>query len=212
MAHFLVERVNELKWEDPAPQPWTRNDWAVGGLTNVGFAPNSDLLLVLSSAGRGVFDTLANQKLARDRQESGDFEDSIHLTCYGIGPLEGQPVRMAGIWGGGLPMEGQGWWLTLASPNWPLSSVILEPPGYSLYDNDTWMKCYKVGPHAEDDDIKAAGFSETGNTFIIAMSHTLQIFTKPSDETITAQLIAANRDKWMKKFDDISQILGLDKA
>ena len=41
----------------PPPTPWRLvGSFSVGGLTGVGFAPRSDMVLVVSSAGRGVFD------------------------------------------------------------------------------------------------------------------------------------------------------------
>ena len=45
---------------------------AVGGLTEVGFADDTDLLLVVSSRGRGVFDCCSGQIVARDQTEPDD--------------------------------------------------------------------------------------------------------------------------------------------
>ncbi len=96
--------------QDP-PAPWRRLPvFAVGGLFGVGYAPGSDLLLVLSSQGRGVFDCLAGEKLARDYDEAHDFLDVIRLTATGFGPLIGQAVRVGGLFGGGLPLTTTDGW------------------------------------------------------------------------------------------------------
>lgn len=73
------------------PPPWRHLDtWAVGGLFQVGYAEGSDLLLVLSSQGRGVFDCIADQRVSRDCQEAHDNFDPIRLLANGLGPLDGR--------------------------------------------------------------------------------------------------------------------------
>lgn len=175
MAHFLVERVNSLQLND-SPLPWMRHDWAIGGLHNVGYAPASDLLLVVSHQGRGVFDCLSNRKLARDAEE-GNVEDREFTSYWGIGVLEGQIIHTSGIWGGCLHHRRSGWELELVSPNWPLSSIVLCPLGCGLYNEKNWQQCMKVAPNGGEDDIVTYGFSDTGKSFIVATSHTLQIFS-----------------------------------
>ena len=55
------------------PKQWKRQCVAsVGGLTEVGFADDSDLLLVVSSTGRSLFDCSTGERLARDRDEPDD--------------------------------------------------------------------------------------------------------------------------------------------
>jgi hypothetical protein len=86
--------------------------YAVGGLFGVGYATASELLLVLSSQGRGVFDCATGERLARDYEESHKFFDPIRLTAVGFGPLDGQAIRIAGLFGGGLPLTTlDGWYL-----------------------------------------------------------------------------------------------------
>jgi hypothetical protein len=80
---------------------WTQHSiFAIGGLIQVGFAPQSDYLLVVSHQGRGVFDCVSRQKLARD---ANDAFDESELTAEGIGLLAGQKIRTAGLFGGSLP-------------------------------------------------------------------------------------------------------------
>jgi hypothetical protein len=100
--------------QDP-PAPWRpRGAHAVGGLTDVGFGRGTDLLLVVSHDGRGVFDCLTGARVARDpsmpEPDEDDWQDTHELEAEGIGPLAGQTVRTSGLAGGGLP-EGtpDGW-------------------------------------------------------------------------------------------------------
>ena len=87
------------------PAPWGRRQgtWIVGGALQVGYAEDSDLLLVLSHAGRGVFDCLTGEKVARDRDKDPGTFDLRKLTVRGFGPLEGRIIRTAGLWGAGCP-------------------------------------------------------------------------------------------------------------
>jgi hypothetical protein len=95
------------------PAPWRVHPvYSVGGLFGVGYAPDSDLLLVLSSQGRGVFDCATGEKLARNYDEAHDFFDAIRLTAAAFGPLAGQLVRIGGLFGGGLLLTtADGWCL-----------------------------------------------------------------------------------------------------
>lgn len=89
-AH-LVDLVDELrrKHVESPPVPWKKvASFGIGGLTEVGYAPDSDLLLVVSSQGRGVFNCISGEKIARDCEDSLDFIDETKLVALGIGPLE----------------------------------------------------------------------------------------------------------------------------
>ena len=68
----LFRRLVSLPTSQP-PAPWREVAvHAVGGLTDVAFAESSDLLLVISSVGRGLFDCSSGDRVARD--PSDDFE------------------------------------------------------------------------------------------------------------------------------------------
>src|SRR5689334_4773042 len=102
--------------------PWIELDsHAVGGLTEVGFGDDSDLLLVVSSQGRGVFDCQTGERVSRDRSEPDDsWYDETRLRVFGIGPLEGSLIRLAGLHGGGLLNSVQdGWWVNAITLEWP---------------------------------------------------------------------------------------------
>lgn len=49
---------------------WIRkNVWAIGGLREIGFLENSDVLMVLSSQGRGIFNCLTAERIERDSRD-----------------------------------------------------------------------------------------------------------------------------------------------
>lgn len=150
------------------PSSWRRLlVWAVGGLFQVGFAENSDLLLVLSSQGRGIFDCTTGQRLARDDEDAYDFFDPIKLTATGFDELAGQTMRMAGLYGGGLPLTTQDNWLLEAKLSAALTNTV-----YLIPPNLTKGKRHQAVAVGDDGvcELRAYGFSETGRSFIIATS------------------------------------------
>ena len=161
------------------PPPWHPHPvYAVGGLFGVGYAAGSDLLLVLSSQGRGVFDCITGEKLARDYQEAHDFFDQIRLTAAGFGPLAGESVRIAGLFGGGLPLTTlDGWFLEAQARAWPTHSVFLTAPG------SREPVCIGEDGACE---LRACGFSETGRSFVIATSCDLAMFARLAEPSAAA--------------------------
>jgi hypothetical protein len=134
-------------------------DLAVGGLTEVGFAAPS-LLLVVSHQGRGVVDCATGQRVARDRQETGGWFDASRPAAVGIGPLADQQITVAGLAGGRLPtVTADGWRATRGRDGITLSG----PAGMPLFVR-------------EHEDIRATGFSPDGSTFVIASAPSLVIF------------------------------------
>jgi hypothetical protein len=156
------------------------SDWhqivsiAVGGLRSVGFDRHVDLLLVVSSQGRGVIDCLSGEKLARDDEEY--YEGEEHLEAEGIGLLQGKTIKMAGLFGGGLPLITEDRWsIEIVCLNWPVQEVILIPPGSNLYGSlhnrpDRFEKVFS------DASIRAVGFSHSGRSFVIATTSDVTIY------------------------------------
>src|SRR5262249_9130212 len=106
----LLKHLQTLPIQPPPP-PWQRIEtFAVGGLLAVGYAEPSDLLLGISTAGRAVFDCQSGARIARDRSAAEQYYDEIALTAQGFGPLEGHILRIAGMWGGGLPIATRDAW------------------------------------------------------------------------------------------------------
>jgi len=131
---------------------------AVGGLTEVGFAAGS-LLLVVSHQGRGVVDLASGELLARDRQETGAWFGAARRTVLGFGPLDGAWISVCGLAGGRLPgATADGWQARVSGEYVTVSAPGRQPLLVS-----------------ESEEIRAVGFSPDGTTFIIATSPGLAI-------------------------------------
>jgi hypothetical protein len=150
--------------------------FAIGGLTEVGYAPDSDFLLVISSQGRGVFDCLKGEKIARDDDDSPTIINQRKLVALGIDPLEGQWIRVGGLHGGGLPNSTDDGWRIVSLPlPWPHHYIFLTSIWKSIYDDAE--NAVKVATD-EVCELRAYGFSETGRSFVIATSCDITIFTR----------------------------------
>ncbi len=91
---------------------------------------------VSHDGGHGPFDAVTGEKIARDRDP--DPATSIpdahpDLTCPGLGPVAGTPVRIAaGLFGSGLhSTTPDGWTLDIVSPEW-LHDRVSAPVGPPL--------------------------------------------------------------------------------
>jgi hypothetical protein len=166
----MTETRDRAEEEDEAI-PWKRvTTRPIGGLLQVGYAEGSDLLLVLSSQGRGVFDCLTGRRIAGDEQDAYESFDPIRLMARGFGPLEQHTIRMAGLFGGGLSVVTlDGWILTELAPAWPSRSIYLRKLG--------GHRMTAVGD-AGVCELRAYGFSETGRSFIVATSCDLTIYAR----------------------------------
>jgi hypothetical protein len=177
---LLRQKLLEMPVQ-PAPPPWEKSSYVIGGLVEAGYADNTDLLLVISQS-RGVFDCsygVDDRLVARDEDEGwreNNYDDQ-KLMAKGIGVLDGQMIRVAGLWGGGLnTMTEDGWKLKKISPDYPLSSIVLCPPRCDLLLGPGSEKCLKI---IGDENIMVYGFSETGKSFIVGTSSDLTIFSRP---------------------------------
>ena len=161
-----------------APAPWRGGEsYSVGGLIAVGFAPQSDRLLVISWQGRGLFDCISGTRIARDEEPPVPaWFDQIRLLADGIGSLSGQRTRLAGLYGGALPRTTDDRWAaTQIAPDWPLEAIILEPPGSSILIEDRAKGSVMI---ATNDAFRAYGFSETGLSFVVATSDHIQVWRR----------------------------------
>lgn len=158
----------------PAPSPWKMvTSVTIGGLTEVGFADDDELLLVLSWQGRGVFDCATGERLTRD--QSGDRTDWYGrdgLIARGFGPLDGQTVRLCGLWGGGLSTYTRDSWHAEAMTlQWPDQHLLLVEPQVDLYRANSGF--HKL---AVESAVRAFGFSHTGRTLLIATSSDITVY------------------------------------
>lgn len=159
------------------PAPWRHvATLPVGGLTEVGFADSSDMLLVLSDDGRGVVDCRTGQLLAR---HDDDAFDAGNLTAKGIGPIGGAKVRMGGLRGGGLPIcTADGWGLQRRPLAWPDDELILSPPGQTMLWTPRGEPMQLTRLAGFVTEVRAFGFSPTGETLVIATASDLAIFRR----------------------------------
>jgi hypothetical protein len=137
---------------------------AVGGLTEVGFAGGS-LLLVVGHQGRGLVDLSSGEMLARDRQETGAWFDRNRRAALAIGPLEGAWAGVCGLAGGQLACETADRWQARSSDG---RVTVSASSGRSPLQTD------------ESEEIRAFGFSPDGSTFIVATSPGVAIY-RPED-------------------------------
>ncbi|UPT62529.1 MAG: hypothetical protein M0D54_19595 [Hyphomonadaceae bacterium JAD_PAG50586_4] len=161
------------------PAPWIGpTNISVGGLTDVGFGNSSDLLICISSNGRGVIDCLAGSKVARDDSEEFAF-DAGNLLVAGIGPLAEQQIRTAGLAGGGLASGANDGWNTQRHPfTFPDEQVFVAPPGQTMLwtRQGEEMRITKLGGFVTE--VRAFGFSPTGRSFVIATSSDVIVFRR----------------------------------
>jgi hypothetical protein len=163
----------------PPPEPWrAASVISVGGLTEVGFVPDSDILLVVSSRGRGMFDCISGERVARDRDENWGSTNETDLTAPGIGPFASTLIRLAGLHGGGLRRTtNDGWAVFCLQLPWPTHYVFLSPPWKFDYF-EHWTKIATDEPC----EFRACGFSDTGRSLVLATSCALSIFCRMNSQ------------------------------
>ena len=172
----VVKRIEALAVSAP-PSPWRLTvQSGIGGLTDVGFGPDTDLLLVVSSQGRGLFDCTTGERVARDGDVKSDFHDASRLLADGIGPLDGISVPTAGLNGGGVSRgTSDGWSVDDFTLDWPHHTLLLNGPFSWPYDINGQL--WKIGAEPE---VRAFGFSTTGLSLVIATSSDVTAWSRPS--------------------------------
>lgn len=180
----------------PAPEPWRRVAYApVGGLLGIGFATHPgtghDVVMVVSHDGHGLFDAVTGERIARDRDPDpeGDTPDiAADLTCPGLGPVAGTRVHIAGLFGGGLhATTADGWTLRVVVPAWPHERVLLargDGLPHRGPHGERWWHIF----HSSYSELRAAGFSPSGQTVAVATSSDVSLWTRaappgPTDGT-----------------------------
>lgn len=171
----------------PAPEPWRAvldNRTPIGGLLGIGFATHPgnghDLVLVVSSDGHGLFDASTGERIARDRDpdpEAAAPDEDPDLVRPGIGPIAGVPVRIAGLFGGGLHRTAPGGWtVDVVSPEWPHERVLLST-GHGFHKGQPGENWWHVFD-AHYSELRTAGFSPSGRTLAVATSSDLSLWTR----------------------------------
>lgn len=180
----------------PAPHPWrpvfapygdsgVPPCAAVGGLLGIGFATDPgtghDLVMVVSHDGHGLFDAVTGEKIARDRDpdpEHSTPDTAPDLTCPGFGPIAGNRVHIAGLFGGGLHSgTADRWDVEVETPEWPNQRVLLSHGGKQFHNSahgDGWWHIL----HSSYSTFRAAGFSPSGETLAVATSSDVTLWTR----------------------------------
>ena len=175
----LKKHITQLP-QSTLPAPWRKVcTVSVGGLTDVGYGEGSDLLLAVSHSGRGVIDCTTGTRVARDPDDKmNEWHDQVRLIAQGIGPLEGNSIPMAGLWGGGLPLTTRDAWSLYVFNTTMFDVVIaLEPPGCSVLTPDRSTGCVLLD-YDNTTEFRACGFSPTGMTFVAACSSDIDVYCR----------------------------------
>ena len=162
------------------PSGWEKSIYAIGGLTEIGFSKqNPNLLLVISSQGRGIIDCQNSELIERDDDTSWDWIDSYEMTAQGIGVLSNEKILVSGLHGGGLPlMNKNGDGLLYMATEWPIIDIIFAPHFKSIYKKNEAKECFRI---FHDYELRAYGFSYNGETFVIATSSEISIYRKQNN-------------------------------
>ena len=168
------EKINSILEKIPSaqsPKGWKRKStFAIGGLEYFGFAETSDILVVLSTQGRGLIDMAKDEKIARDNITDYPL-DRMLLTGEGFDILEGKIIKLASKYGGSLlPVSNQSLeTLVRVSPLYPCEDIIFQPPYENCFadgrskntHSDNCVRVYRGF-------LYCYGFSFSGKYFVIA--------------------------------------------
>ena len=173
---LIKQRIREAAIGEP-PEPWVLlGTIAIGGITEVGFADDSEVLLMLSGHDRELIDCRSGKRLARDTgtEHRSSWYGPHDLIGNGFGPLHGRQIRLAGASGGGLCFFAPDGWGAVRCPiDWPEEYLLLTAPYYSIHQLTTPF--WKLDKTRE---AVAWGFSFTGNSLIAATAEGLTIFAR----------------------------------
>jgi hypothetical protein len=134
----------------------------VGGLTDVGFSADGRFLLVVGHQGRGLYDCLSGERVARDRNEDWSYFDDATGTVAGIGPLADQRVQVAGLMSQAiLPVEADGW----------IASRDADGIRLQSRDGETHLV-------PESEEIQVFGFAPDGELLVVGASSGLTFYRR----------------------------------
>jgi hypothetical protein len=158
-----------------------KNTFAIGALENVGFAPGQDKLLVLSTQGQGIFDCITGEKIVQ-KNDGADWWNNFNETTNSISGfdcLDGTIVATHGLYGDDhlLKDTQDGWTLSISKPEpdeKPFEKYLIQKIYLISPDEQQKIFIAKDGPC----EFRAYGFSETGNSFIIASNCDLIIYSR----------------------------------
>lgn len=159
-------------------------EWAIGGLLEIGFKSNSDLLMVLSSQGRGIFDCLTAERIGRDYidyyNEKWDCGTGI---VEGFGVLDNEEIICGGFEVPDiLKKETIDNWKVIAEietrPDWQNKKLKAE---VMYLKNLVLNEKQEVGVFHYGIN-RGYGFSETGDSFVIATSSEISVWNRKENK------------------------------
>lgn len=172
----LQKLVDKTTTSD-TPSGWRKQTFAVGGLYEVGFSKkHPELLLVISSQGRGVIDCSKLELVDRDHNTDFDWMNSYELWSMGIGKLSDEKILIGGLHGGGLPHSNRfGDSIQYMATEWPIIDLIFEPHHKNIYKEGEEKDCFRI---FHDYEVRAYGFSYDGAYFVTATSSDVNVYQK----------------------------------
>ena len=149
-----------------------KGSFAIGGFEYFGFSEASDdILFVFSTSGRGLFNLITGEKMARDDKIENCLDERL-LTASGFDVLEGRQIKLASKYGGSLlPVcNKQKDMLVRVSPLYPCEDLIFQPAYENcftpdgIYPNITNKNCRRIFRGF----LYGYGFSFSGKYFVVA--------------------------------------------
>ncbi len=172
----IKQRVREMAISHP-PEPWkVVGTVEIGGITEVGFAEDAELLLALSGHDRQVIDCKSGRRLARDTstEHRSAWYGSHDLVGNGFGPLHGRRIALAGTVGGGLPLFTRDGWVATRMPiDWPDEHLLLLAPFNSIFQPTAQF--WKLATLREP---LAFGFSFSGQTLVVVRAEDITLYSR----------------------------------
>ena len=156
-----------------------KDTFAIGGLQNIGYVPGEDLLVVLSAQGQGIFDCLTGQRIARSNEEWYPKFNDKTFSVDGFDILSNTSIPTSGIYGGDRLIKStmDNWKVTAKTKTqWKGLRATKRTKIYLYSPNNTAIQVGEDGPC----ELRAFGFSDTGKSFVIALSCELKIFSRES--------------------------------
>lgn len=151
--------------------PWQRiSVRPIGGLTAIGFDRASDTLLVTSSDGQSVIDAASGEIQYRNKDNDG--LDIAALKATRLNHPADERIDMCGLFGGALRCVTNDGWSATQVTHGTQTACLLH------LTNQTTPSSHLLS--REQDEIRAFGFSWTGQTLALATSTTLTLWNRPA--------------------------------
>ncbi|MGE7689723.1 hypothetical protein ACQKMI_10955 [Lysinibacillus sp. NPDC097214] len=161
-TYNILEQIPSAK----SPVGWTfKGNFSIGSFEYFGFDVSSDLLLVVSSNGRGIIDLARAEKISRDYTDDFVLDETL-LICEGFDVLKDKSIKLASKYGGSiLPVSNKfGDCLQRVSPLYPCEDIIYQPAFEDCLVEGHNKNCVRIYRGFLD----CYGFSFSGNYFVIA--------------------------------------------